>query len=105
MLRLETIAIGDELLTGKISDTNSTFVANRLFTRGLRLQAVTVIPDTIQALHDQMRACAKRADVVICFGGLGPTTDDKTAEAVAALIGGALVTHEPSKTKLLEYLK
>jgi len=100
-VKIETIAIGDELLSGKIADTNSKYVAEAFFRKGLRLNAVSVIPDTIEALHDTMRSVGQRADVVICFGGLGPTSDDKTAEAAASLLGTDLVTHEPSKENML----
>jgi len=104
-MKIETIAIGDELLTGKIADTNSAFVAEQLFRRGLRLDSISVIPDTIPALHEKMNERGGVADVVICFGGLGPTSDDKTAEAVATLVGGDIVIHEPSKKKMLEFYK
>lgn len=102
-LHLETLAIGDELLTGKISDTNSAFVGEKIFNLGGRLSRSTVIADSIEALHDLLRDCGGRADSVICFGGLGPTSDDKTAEGVAQFLGCELVTHEPSKARLLEY--
>lgn len=102
---IETIAIGDELLTGKIADTNSAFVADLLFRRQLRLNSISVIPDTIPALHEKMRERGDVADAVICFGGLGPTSDDKTAEAVASLVGGDVIVHEPSKAKMLEFYK
>lgn len=90
--KFETIAIGDELLTGKIADTNSAFVADELFRKGYRLERVTVIEDTIEALHTAMDEAKDRADFVICFGGLGPTSDDKTAEAVSRLLGSELIT-------------
>lgn len=104
-MKIETLAIGDELLTGKIADTNSAFVADLLFSHGHRLENISVIADTIQALHEKMRECAKRADVVICFGGLGPTSDDKTAEAVAKLIQVKVVQHEASKERLLKFYR
>jgi nicotinamide-nucleotide amidase len=102
-LRIETIAIGDEILTGKISDSNSTFVANGLFQRGFPLQRQNVVADDLPAMTNVMREVAKRADFVACFGGLGPTSDDKTAECVAALLGSPIVEHAPSKEKLLAY--
>ena len=80
---IETLAIGDELLIGKISDTNSQFVATQLFSMGLRLSRETVVADDPAAITDAILEGSKRAKVVIVFGGLGPTSDDKTAECVA----------------------
>ena len=97
---LETIAIGDELLTGKISDTNSTFVANELFALGLRLDRQTVIADEPGTMKRTFEEASKRAHTVICFGGLGPTSDDRTAECVAEFLACKLVEHEPSKKRL-----
>ena len=85
--KIETLAIGDEILTGRISDTNSTFVANHLFQRGFRLNRQNVVPDDEALMVAGIRETASRADVVVCFGGLGPTSDDKTAEVAARLVG------------------
>lgn len=103
MNRIETIAIGDELLTGRISDTNSTFISDELFKMGMRLQRISVIPDDFPVIESQIRESAKRAELVICFGGLGPTSDDKTAEAVSKVIGGGVSEHEASKERLLKF--
>lgn len=103
MNRIETVAIGDELLTGRISDTNSTFISDELFKMGMRLQKISVIPDDFFVIEEQIRDCAKRAELVICFGGLGPTSDDKTAEAVSKVIGGGVAEHGDSKARLLKF--
>ncbi len=100
MLRIETLAIGDELLTGKTADTNTTFVGGELFHRAMRLQTTRVIPDEPEAIVQAIREAAQRADFVICFGGLGPTSDDRTAETVAAFLGCALVQDPPSVDRL-----
>lgn len=102
---LETIAIGDELLTGKISDTNSTFVANELFALGLRLDRQTVIADDPSTMQRTFKEAALRAHTVICFGGLGPTSDDKTAQCLADLLECKLIEHEPSKNRLIEFVQ
>ena len=101
MLRLETIAIGDELLTGKTSDTNTTFVSECLFAKGFRLERTTVILDDIETIRATVRERAKECEYVFCFGGLGPTTDDLTAEAIAGVIGGKLVEFEPARRNLV----
>lgn len=103
--RIETIAIGDELLTGKIADTNSAFVAGEFFRRGYPLQRTTVVADDFNAMKTAILESGSRADVVVVFGGLGPTTDDRTAECVARMLGTKLVEHPPSKTRLYERYK
>jgi nicotinamide-nucleotide amidase len=102
-LRVETIAIGDEILTGKISDSNSTFVADHLFQIGQRLQRQNVVPDEFPEMEAILKECSERCDLVVCFGGLGPTSDDKTAECVANMLGTTLVEHLPSKERMLRY--
>ena len=100
---VETLAIGDELLTGKIADTNSAFIASQLFPLGIRLHRSTVVADDEGEIVDSLAAIARRSPVCIVFGGLGPTSDDKTAETVCRMIGGELVVHEPSKERLIRF--
>ncbi len=104
-LKIETLPIGDELLTGKIADTNSQWVADNLFKIGARLERSSVIADDTVVIKQTLQDVASRADVVIVFGGLGPTSDDKTALCVAELLGAKLVEDPPSKERLFEYLK
>lgn len=102
-MRIETIAIGDELLTGKTSDTNSTFVGDALFREGFELAQTTVIPDNVSVIKDTLSEVAHRAQFAVVFGGLGPTSDDKTAEVVRSVLGGGLVEHPESLEKLKTY--
>jgi nicotinamide-nucleotide amidase len=102
-LKIESLAIGDEILTGKISDTNSTFVANTLFAAGFRLTRTTVILDDFTDLRNAVEEASRRSEVVVCFGGLGPTSDDKTAECIASLLSCDLVTHAESRDKMVEF--
>jgi len=102
---IETLAIGDELLTGKIADTNSSFVGQCLFEKGLRLSRLNVIPDEKKAIQKVISEIASRAQVAVCFGGLGPTSDDITALSVSELIQKPLKTDAPSKEKLIAFLK
>ena len=73
---IETIAIGDELLVGKISDTNSQFVAKQLFNLGLRLHRSTVVADDLNDITQALQESSERSRAIIVFGGLGPTSDD-----------------------------
>ncbi|NBT59399.1 competence/damage-inducible protein A, partial [bacterium] len=102
---IETLAIGDELLSGKIADTNSAHVGQKLFENGLRLSRQNVIPDEKHSLMEAVQEVSKRARVAICFGGLGPTSDDITAAVIAELLQRPLETNEAAKKRLLEYLK
>lgn len=98
---LETLATGDELLTGKIADTNSQFVASRLFAEGMRLDRQTVIGDDEAQLLAQIDRAAREASAVICFGGLGPTSDDKTVDCVAKRLGCGVTVHPESHARMI----
>ncbi len=102
---IETIAIGDEVISGRIADTNSSFVSEQLALNGLWVARHNAIGDDTAHIIAILKEVAERAEVVICFGGLGPTSDDKTAAAVAQLLGCELVEHAQSKTQLLALLK
>jgi len=103
--KIETLAIGDELLVGKIADTNSQFVGRQLFNLGLRLSRETVVADEISEIIAGLKESAGRSKAVIVFGGLGPTSDDRTAESVAKLLHCKLVEDVPSKERLFSVLK
>ncbi|MCB0403156.1 MAG: nicotinamide-nucleotide amidohydrolase family protein [Bdellovibrionales bacterium] len=99
-LRIETLAIGDELLTGKIADTNSQYVAGQLFANGLVLSATSVIPDNPDVILSYFNSLSERADVVVVFGGLGPTTDDLTVDCAARAIKSDTAIYFPAKERL-----
>jgi nicotinamide-nucleotide amidase len=79
----EIIAVGSELLGSTRLDTNSLFVAERLASLGIDLRAKAVVGDNRSALAGLVRQALERVDVVILSGGLGPTDDDVTRDAVA----------------------
>src|SRR5271156_6798587 len=86
-MNCEIIAIGSELLTPYRSDTNSLFLTERLNKIGVKVAFKTIVGDREQDLVDQVRIALNRADIVITMGGLGPTVDDVTREAVAEALG------------------
>ncbi len=86
-MNCEIIAIGSELLTPHRSDTNSLFLTERLNKIGVKVDFKTIVGDRKQDLVDQVRIALSRADIVITMGGLGPTVDDLTREAVAEALG------------------
>lgn len=91
------IAVGDELLAGFQQDTNSHWLAERLRLLGFPLKRITVVRDRTRDVVEQLRGDLSDAEVedVYCCGGLGPTPDDRTFEAVAAALGRELVTWQP----------
>ena len=82
-MRAETISIGTELLLGEITDTNAVWIAERLSEIGVDLYFRTTVGDNVGRIVDAIKHALTRADVVITTGGLGPTVDDMTREAVA----------------------
>ncbi|NMB53375.1 MAG: hypothetical protein GYA15_01630 [Leptolinea sp.] len=90
----ETIAIGTELLLGEIQDTNTHFLACQLRKAGIDFFRATIIGDNSARISQAVKDAASRADIVITSGGLGPTVDDPTREAVALAAGVELEFHE-----------
>lgn len=85
------LSIGDELTLGQTLDTNSAWLADRLFSVGVRVVEHATVDDDLGRMVGALRRLCGTADVVVCTGGLGPTADDLTREAIAALIGDRLV--------------
>jgi nicotinamide-nucleotide amidase len=90
MLRAEIIAVGSELLTPLRSDTNALLLTARLRELGIDVVARTTVADDVKLLEGAFRTAIGRAEVVISTGGLGPTEDDLTREALAAALGRTL---------------
>ena len=89
-MKAEIISIGTELLLGEITDTNSAYLASQLPSLGIDLHFVSTVGDNQQRLVDTLRQACRRSDIVITTGGLGPTQDDITREAIADLLGEEL---------------
>jgi nicotinamide-nucleotide amidase len=90
-MRAEIIAVGSELLTPDRVDTNSLFLTQRLNHLGIAVARKTLVGDQHDHVRDAFRCALDRCDLVISSGGLGPTLDDLTREAVAELLGRKLV--------------
>jgi nicotinamide-nucleotide amidase len=89
--RIELLTLGDELLLGLTANTHLTWIGAELGRRGVLLQRNVTITDEAEAITAQFRESWARADVVITTGGLGPTCDDRTREALAECLGQKLV--------------
>src|SRR5262245_12293032 len=92
-MRAEIVSVGSELLLGQIVDTNAAFIARQLAALGLDLFHKTTVGDNIGRVAAALEVALGRADVVITTGGLGPTEDDVTREAVARATGRDLEFH------------
>lgn len=88
------LSTGDELTTGKVVDTNSAFIADRLFTVGVKVAAVLKVGDDREKLLWAMHQGSELGDIIIGTGGLGPTADDLTTELVAEFLGRKLITNQ-----------
>ena len=86
-LRFELLTLGDELLLGLTPNGHLTFIGAQLGRRGALLTRNVTITDEADAIAAQFRESWARADVVITTGGLGPTCDDRTRDAVAVVLG------------------
>jgi nicotinamide-nucleotide amidase len=91
---VEVVAIGNELLLGETVDTNTAWLARRLGGAGIRLVRATIVGDDAAAIRAGVAEALRRTGTVVCTGGLGPTMDDLTRDAVAALYGRELHTDE-----------
>ena len=85
-MRAEIISIGTEILLGEILDTNAQYIAARLPALGIDLYWMTQVGDNLKRLSEAIRRAWERSDLVLATGGLGPTEDDLTREAIAAVL-------------------
>lgn len=84
---IEIVSIGDELLKGRVVNTNAAFLCKNLRMQGYAVSSQTTISDDMQQLRLGLKGSLARADLVIATGGLGPTLDDRTREVAAELFG------------------
>jgi len=100
-MKAEIIAVGSELLTPDRVDTNSLFLTARLNQLGIEVTRKTVVGDDLAPLRNAFDDAAKRVELVIASGGLGPTEDDRTRDAVADLFGRKLA-QDPAVVRMIE---
>jgi nicotinamide-nucleotide amidase len=92
-MRVEIINTGTELLLGRVNNTHLAFLAQSLLGLGLRVERQVTVPDGV-AIAEAIETAMSRAEIIIITGGLGPTTDDITREAVAETFGRKLEFHQ-----------
>ena len=97
------IVVGDEILSGRTQDKNIAQVASWLGIQGIRLREVRVVPDVMEAIVEAVNALRARNDYLFTTGGIGPTHDDITVDAVAQALGVDVVIHPKARAILESY--
>lgn len=101
-MNVEILSIGTELLLGEIVDTNSAYIARALRDIGVNVYFMATVGDNLERIEENLLTGLARSDVVITTGGLGPTVDDITRQAVAAAMGTELVFHQELLDQIAE---
>lgn len=97
------LAIGDELLSGRTRDANMHYLANWLTERGVALREARVVPDDMAAIGTALNALRGAYDYVFTSGGIGPTHDDITVDAIAAALGVPVIEHPRAAAMIRAY--
>ena len=104
-MKTSVIVIGDELLIGQVTDTNSGFLARTMAPYGWEVEWIQTVPDTEEAITRAVNEALERSQVVLTTGGLGPTKDDITKSTLCKIFGGTL-REDPAVTEnILEVFK
>lgn len=93
-MKATTIIIGDEILLGRVTDTNSGFIARQLDPLGIETERVITVGDNGAAIEEAVRTALEHTDLVITTGGLGPTKDDITTKVMLGVFGGEMTFDE-----------
>ncbi len=101
-MRVEVVAVGTELLLGDVVDTNSAWIAQHLALAGVDVFYQTRVGDNVERIGAALRLALERSDAVVVCGGLGPTPDDVTREALAAFLGVELVRDDAVLARIRE---
>ncbi|HVF10695.1 MAG TPA: competence/damage-inducible protein A [Abditibacteriaceae bacterium] len=102
-MRAEILCVGSELLLGQIIDTNAVYIATQLARAGIDLHRKQTVGDNLERITDCIRGALGRSHALIITGGLGPTTDDLTREAIAGALGVALAHHAELEQGLRDF--
>jgi nicotinamide-nucleotide amidase len=97
------LLVGDELLLGSVADTNGAWLARRLTQTGLRVVQSRVVPDDVDRIAEAVRALSAQVGSVVVSGGLGPTSDDLTRQALADVSGCPLVADDAAVAAITDW--
>lgn len=102
-MNAEIIAVGTEILTGQIVNTNAQFISEKMAEIGVDVYYQTAVGDNEKRLLDVIEIASRRSDLIILTGGLGPTDDDLTKQTLARFLGKTLVFDQQAKDKLDQF--
>ena len=98
--QISLLCVGDELLIGQVIDTNSAYMGRELNLHGMEVARKLNVADTLEEITGGLQRLLADSEVVLMTGGLGPTKDDLTIQALAAYFGVEEVFHEPTWERL-----
>ena len=104
-MQAEILSIGTELLMGELTDSNAAWIAGRLPALGIRLQWVSLVGDDLDRLTEAFSRALQRSDLIVTTGGLGPTQDDLTREAIANTLQERPSVQEDMLAELKRYFQ
>ncbi len=99
-MKFTIVSVGNEILSGDISNTNATYMARRLTQKGHKVIRIITVPDIVEDIAEEVDRARKKSDFVLVTGGLGATHDDVTTEGIAKALGRKLVLYEDVFEKL-----
>ncbi len=102
-MEIAILSIGDELLRGIIDNKNASYIANQLFINGFQTKTILSVADDIDVIVNALDELSKSHDMIIATGGLGPTPDDKTIEAIADWLNVQLIVNEEVKNLIQKF--
>jgi FAD synthetase len=97
------VIIGNEILSGKVTDTNSPFLCRQLRDLGVEVERILTIPDVIDTIANDVRAMSETYDFVFTTGGVGPTHDDLTMDGIAQAFGRKVTLNESISARIQHY--
>ncbi|MBR4868347.1 MAG: competence/damage-inducible protein A, partial [Clostridia bacterium] len=101
-MNAEIISVGAEVISGDVSNTNASYLSQRLSRLGIRVTRHSAVDDRATSITEALSAAISRSHLVIFTGGLGPTDDDMTKEVVCNAVGFELVENEASMKRLVQ---
>jgi len=104
-MKAEIIAVGTEILLGQIVNTNAQYMAEVLADLGVDVYFQGVVGDNMARIQEALKIASERSDLVVCCGGLGPTEDDLTKDAVGEFTGAKLVIDKEAEAKIMQLFK
>ena len=106
MIKFYILVVGDEVLDGLVKDTNSLYLQEKIQSTGNTVLEIRKVRDESKAISNAvLDFLESNADILVCFGGLGPTYDDQTKQAIASSLNKNLVYYEEAKKTVLDYFK